>query len=154
MSENNNSIVSKVYNYAMFITEGFSTELWDVQFIKEGASWFLRIFIDKEGGVNIEDCENVSRALDKILDKDDFIKQSYYLEVSSPGIERELKKESHFLRFIGSPIKIKLYKSVNGIKELKGELINFKDGLISIKVNDEVKEIPFESCAFVRLDAF
>jgi len=152
LTQNNNSIVNKVYDCAFFITQGFCLELWDVQFVKEGASWFLRIFIDKQGGVNIEDCENVSKGIEKVLDKEDFIKQSYYLEVSSPGIERELKKESHFLRFIGSQIKIKLYKSINGVKELNGQLTNFENGLIGIKINDAINEIPIENCAVVKLN--
>ena len=83
------------------VVEQMGLQLWDVRFEKEGASWYLRIFIDKEGGVTIDDCENLSRAMDQILDDADPISQSYYLEVSSPGIGRDLVRPWHFQRYLG-----------------------------------------------------
>lgn len=127
-------------------------ELADLEFVKEGPNWYLRIYIDKEGGVTIEDCESVSRILEKKLDEKDPIEQAYILEVSSPGIDRPLKKPEHFQKYMGEIIDIKLYKPLEGKKEYQGELKNFENGIITIMDENE-KEIQFvqKETASVRL---
>lgn len=113
--------------------------LWDVRYEKEGSSWFLRYFIEKEGGVTIDDCEKFSRAIDKILDANDPITQSYYLEVSSPGIERELVKDSHFEQYIGSQISVKLIRPVEGVREFIGPLVSYNEGEITMLIDEDVQ---------------
>ena len=127
-------------------------ELADLEFVKEGPNWYLRIYIDKEGGVTIEDCESVSRILEKKLDEKDPIEQAYILEVSSPGIDRPLKKPEHFQKYMGEIIDIKLYKPLEGKKEYQGELKQFENGIITI-IDENDKEIHFvqKETASVRL---
>ncbi len=127
-------------------------ELADLEFVKEGPNWYLRIYIDKEGGVTIEDCESVSRILEKKLDEKDPIEQAYILEVSSPGIDRPLKKPEHFQKYMGEIIDIKLYKPLEGKKEYQGELKQFENGVITI-IDENDKEIQFvqKETASVRL---
>ncbi len=129
-----------------------SLELADLEFVKEGPNWYLRIYIDKEGGVTIEDCESVSRILEKKLDEKDPIEQAYILEVSSPGIDRPLKKPEHFQKYIGEIIDIKLYKPLEGKKEYQGELKQFENGVITI-IDENEKELQFvqKETASVRL---
>ena len=100
-------------------------ELYDVEYVKEGSNWYLRTFIDKEGGINVEDCELVSRALSDLLDKEDFIPDAYILEVSSPGLGRQLKRDKHFEYSIGEEVEIKLYKPINKQKEWVGILTGY-----------------------------
>ena len=99
---------------ALPVVEEAGCELWDVEYVREAGTWFLRIYIDKEGGVDILDCEKVSRALSDLLDEADPIEGSYTLEVSSAGAERPLKRPGDFERFMGSPVAVKLYKARNG----------------------------------------
>ena len=119
------------------ITNGTSYSIYDVEYVKEGPNRFLRVFIDKEGGVFINDCEFISRKLEAMLDEKDFIKQAYILEVSSPGINRRLKKEADFIKYKGHIIDIKLYKPLNGKKEYQGELKSMENGKITISLPDE-----------------
>ncbi len=138
---------------ALPIAEELGVELWDVRFVKEGADWFLRFFIDKEGGVNINDCENLSRALDEPLDQADFIEQGYYLEVSSPGMNRELTKDRHFVQMAGEPILVKLYRAVNGTKEVKGILSEKNEDTLTLTDEDETLiTLQLSDIASVRLD--
>lgn len=130
--------------------EQLGLKLWDVRFVKEGASWYLRIFIDKEGGVTIEDCTNVSHAVDPVLDEEDPISVSYYLEVCSPGLGRELKEPEHFSAFIGSEISLTLYKAENGSKTVRGILKAF-DGNILLEVDGEEKTYPLSAVAKATL---
>lgn len=130
--------------------EELGLTLWDVRFVKEGVSWYLRIFIDKEGGVSIDDCTDVSHAVDPILDEADPIDASYYLEVCSPGLNRELKETEHFLAFIGSEVKLTLYKAENGSKTVQGILEAYEDGPV-LRVNDEVKKYPSSAVAKATL---
>ncbi|WP_313528953.1 ribosome maturation factor RimP [Anaerotignum sp.] len=118
-------------------------ELVDLEFVKEGANWYLRVYIDKEGGVDIDDCEGVSRALEAKLDTADPIEQAYILEVSSPGIDRPLKKEADFVKYRGEIIDIKLYKAMDGQKQYQGKLLGLENGVISIE-DDKNKVISFE----------
>ena len=118
--------------------EDLGLKLWDVRYVKEGASWYLRIFIDKEGGVTIDDCTDVSHAVDPILDEADPIDASYYLEVCSPGINRELKTKEHFTAFLGSEITVTLYKAVDGVKIFSGTLKEYQNGPVML-INGEEK---------------
>jgi len=122
-------------------------ELYNVEFLKEGKDWFLRIYIDKAADceqqyVGSDDCELVSRFLSEKLDEEDPIEQNYYLEVSSPGMDRQLLTPYHYERYTGRPVEIKLYKAVDGSKLYEGVLVGLKDGNVVIKVNGE-KEIMF-----------
>lgn len=127
-------------------------ELVDLEFVKEGANWYLRIYIDKEGGVDIEDCEGVSRALEAKLDTEDPIEQAYILEVSSPGIDRPLKKEADFIKYRGEIIDVKLYKAMDGRKQFQGKLLGLENGTLSIE-EEENKVVTFahKDVASVRL---
>lgn len=110
--------------------EAQGVELWDVRFVKEGASWYLRVFIDKAEGVTIDDCTNVSHAIDPIIDEADPIDKSYYLEVCSAGLERELNKIEHFQKTVGKKIRLKLYKAVDNVKEFTGILESADENIV------------------------
>lgn len=114
-------------------------ELWDVRFEKEGSQWYLRYFIDKEGGVNIGDCEYVSRAVDKLLDETDPIEQSYILEVGSPGIERELVRDWHFERYTGHAVQVRLIRPAGGKRDFEGELLQKNGDEIKILLDGDVE---------------
>lgn len=125
------------------VVEENGCELWDVEYLKEAGEWFLRVYIDKDGGVSIDDCVAVTRALDPILDERDLISDSYTFEVSSAGVERQLKRESDFQRFMGAFCAVKLYKSRNGKKEFTGYLAGFDSGNVTIREKSG-EEITFE----------
>ena len=131
----------KVYGLIKETVEAQGVNLWDVRFLKEGASWYLRVFIDKPEGVSIDDCTNVSHAIDPIIDDADPIDVSYYLEVCSAGIERELTRQSHFEACIGKTVKIKLYKAIGGVKEFTGVLKATAD---KVTIETESGEYEFE----------
>lgn len=126
-------ITDMVASLAEPVCREYGCELWDVEYIREAGSWYLRVYIDKEGGVSINDCEAVSQALDPILDEKDPIPDSYTFEVSSAGVERALRRPSDFERFIGSYASVKLYTSKNGSKEHLGYLVSYNDGDVTIK---------------------
>lgn len=130
----------KILPFLEPIIEERGLELVDVEFVKEGANWYLRIYIDKEGGVGIEDCEFVSRGLDSKLEDADPIDQAYILEVSSPGIDRPLKTEADYEKFSGEIIDVKLYKQADGRKQFQGELIGLKEGVLSFVEREEDDE--------------
>lgn len=132
------------------IVEKYKFELVDVEYLKEGSNWYLRVFIDKEGGITIDDCQLVSEELSDELDKVDPIKQSYFLEVSSPGIDRPLKKEKDFEKFKGELVEVKLFQPIDGRKIFEGELIGLKDNIISMMHNKEVMEFEKDKVATVR----
>ena len=139
-----------VEELAQPVIESLSFELVDVEFIKEGANWYLRIYIDKPGGVNIDDCQVISERIGDILDEKDPIKQSYILEVSSPG-ERPLKKDRDFERFRGEIVEVKLYQPLNGKKIYEGELLGLKGDIIEIKTDEGVTmEFDRKDTALVR----
>lgn len=117
----------RVYSLIKETVENEGVELWDVRFVKEGASWYLRVFIDKADGITIDDCTNVSHAIDPVIDEADPIDKSYYLEVCSCGLERELIKKEHYCKVLGQKIKLKLYKAVDGVKEFTGTLVSCED---------------------------
>lgn len=128
--------------------EAQGVSLWDVRFVKEGADWFLRIFIDKEEGISIDDCVNVSHAIDPIIDEADPIDRSYTMEVSSPGIDRELTKPEHFVKMQGKEIKVKLYKALDGSKEITGNLVSFNDNLV---IKTEAGELSIEKAQIAKV---
>ncbi len=149
--------VQKVWSIAKPIAEELGLELWDVRYVKEGANYYLRIFIDKENGVDINDCENMSRALDKPLDDADPISEAYILEVSSPGIERQLIRDEHFTRFIGADIMVKMIRPIENIgKEFKGVLTGFIDGEVTITDHsgENTVTIHKKDAAWIKLDDF
>lgn len=127
-------------------------ELYDVEYVKEGGNWFLRAYIDKEGGITVDDCELVSRALSDLLDKADFIPEAYILEVSSPGLGRQLKKDKHFEKSIGEEVELKLFKPVNKRKEWTGILTGFTAESITIETEEGTAlEFKRADIAMVRL---
>lgn len=145
-------IESTVASYLEPIALEYQYEVVDVEYIKEGATWYLRVYIDKPGGITVLDCEKVSRALEVILDDKDPIKGAYILEVSSPGLDRPLKKEADFKRSIGKIIEIKLFQAVNNQKEYQGELQDFKDGIVTIVTDkDETMTFALKDIAIARL---
>jgi ribosome maturation factor RimP len=123
-------------------------DLWDVRFLKEGASWYLRVFIDKEGGIDINDCTDVSHAIDPLLDEADMISQSYYLEVCSPGIERELTRPEHFNKMQGQQVCVHLIREKDGTRDYIGTLLSF-DGGVTLESNGE--EIYFEKGTYTSV---
>ncbi len=129
-------IIKKTEAYAADITDKHSLELVDVEYVKEGSEKYLRIYIDKPGSVTIDDCEKVSRELEAILDREDPIDEAYILEVSSPGLDRVLKKDYEYEKYKGRAVEIKLFAPIDGKKEFEGELIGLSEGLISIKTAD------------------
>ncbi len=146
-----NKIAQKVYELALPVAERQGVEIWDLEYIREAGQWFLRIYIDKNAGIGIEDCERFSREMDPILDEADPISESYVFEVSSAGAERELKRPSDFERFIGSRVEVKLYKGLDGRKEYVGMLKAYNDGAVTIDLAG--KDVTFEkdTVAHVRL---
>ena len=131
------SIADRVWALVEDAVRSQGVELWDVRFVKEGASHYLRIFIDSDKGIDIDDCTNVSHAVDPILDEADPIDKSYYLEVCSPGLERELTRDEHFEKMLGQKVTVKLYRAVNGAKEITGTLKNYENGNVTLDVNSE-----------------
>ena len=131
--------------------EAAGCELWDVEYVREAGSWFLRLYIDKPGGVDILDCEAVSRVVSDLLDEADPIEGSYTFEVSSAGAERPLKRPGDFARFLGSPVLVKLYKARGGRKEFPGHLAGYQDGDITITMNGEDITFSKDEVALCRL---
>ena len=115
------------------LLEDFGFDLWDVSYDREGDEYYLRVYIDKEGGITIDDCADVSRKLSDLLDADDFIEDAYTLEVSSPGLTRKLVKDREFSRSIGRDVDIRFYKSVDGSKETGGKLVSFDKETVTIE---------------------
>lgn len=131
--------------------EAAGCELWDVEYVREAGSWYLRLYIDKEGGVDILDCEKISREVSDLLDEADPIEGSYTFEVSSAGAERALKRPGDFARFMGSPVAVKLYRARDGRKEFAGVLAGYEDGNITITVGDAAITFAKEEVALCRL---
>ena len=134
------------------IMEKYGFELWDVEYVKEGSSWYLRAYIDKPGGIMINDCETVSRELSDILDAQDFIEDAYILEVSSPGLGRPLKKEKDFARSIGEEVEIRTFRPINRQKEFVGILNAYDKEAVTIELEDgEIMQISRSDIALIRL---
>lgn len=150
------SVAGEVTALVRPIVQSLGLELWDVRYLKEGANRILRIYIDSENGVTIEDCENVTRAVDAPLDELDPIEESYTLEVSSPGIERELVREEHFDRFLGAPVMIKLIRPAeNGERELRGILLENTKDSVAIRLEDGSEAVIIKKdTVYIKLDDF
>jgi len=134
------------------IMEELGFELVDVEYVKEGSSWYLRAYIDKPGGININDCETVSRRLSDILDEKDFIDDAYIMEVSSPGLGRPLKKEKDFKRSLGMEVDIRTYRMIDRQKEFTGILTAYDAGTVTIELEDETtKTFERGDIALIRL---
>ena len=133
------------------IVEEQGCSLWDVEYVKEAGTWYLRVLIDKEGGVDILDCENISRALSDLLDEADPIESSYIFEVASAGAERPLKRPGDFEQFMGSPVLLKTYKPVDGRKEFSGDLAGYDNGAVTLRIGEEEKRFEKDAVALVRL---
>ena len=129
--------VKTVWDIVEPFAEELGLKIWDVRFLKEGSSWYLRIFIDKDGGVSIDDCVDLTHAINGPLDEADPIEQAYFLEVSSPGVERDLVRDEHFSAYIGEKIKVKMIRPVEGKREFSGILADYSDGNITISLEDE-----------------
>ena len=142
----------RVYEMAVPIAEEAGVEIYDVEFKKEGPDRFLRVFLYSDNGITIDDCEAVSRKLSDKLDEVDIIDTAYYLEVSSPGIERVLKNQRHFETALGQKINVNLYKAVDGAKSLTGTLDKYEDGIIYLTAeNGKEYEIEKEKASLVRI---
>ncbi|WP_438350176.1 ribosome maturation factor RimP [Paenibacillus sp. FA6] len=126
-------------------------ELVDVEYVKEGKNWFLRIYVDKEGGIDIDDCGLVSEYLSLQLDQNDPITDVYFLEVSSPGAERPLKKSADVVKAVGKDVLVTVYEALDGLKEFEGRLLSFEDDVLVIEVGKKQHQIPYEKVASARL---
>ena len=133
------------------IVEQHGFELVDVEYVKEGGTWYLRAYIDKPGGITVDDCEIVSRAFGDLLDEKDFIEDSYILEVSSPGLGRPLKKEKDFARSLGEEVEIRLYRPLDGSKEYKGELKAYDKETVTVAAEEGEWTIKRSDIALIRL---
>ena len=134
------------------IIEEYQFELVDVEYVKEGGTWYLRAYIDKEGGITVDDCELVSRRMSQLLDEKDYIEDSYVFEVSSPGLGRPLKKEKDYARSIGKELEIRTYRAINKEKEFYGILKYYDESTVTIEMEDET-EMTFAKAeiALIRL---
>ncbi len=144
-------IAGYVEELVMPIIEEGNFELVDVEYVKEGANWYLRVYADKEGGINIDDCVTISRALEAKLDEKDVIEDAYILEVSSPGLGRQLKKDRDYKRSLGEEIEFKLYKARNKQKEFEGILKDFDENTFTITLDDEDVVFDRKDVAMMRL---
>ena len=141
----------KVYELARPVVEAEGCTLWDVEYVREAGSWYLRVFIDKDGGVSINDCEKISRTLDPILDEADPIPDSYVFEVGSAGAERELKRPSDFQQFMGSEVEVRLYQPLNGSKVFVGTLAAYDNGNVTVTVGKNDMSFTKAQIALVKL---
>lgn len=144
-------ITDSVWKLAEPVAAELGLEIWDIEFVREAGTRFLRVYIDKENGVSIQDCESFSRALDPILDEADPIPDSYTFEVSSAGAERVLKRPGDFRRFIGSEVEVKLYSPMNGSKAFVGTLTAYEDGNVTIDQKGQPRTFEKSTVAQVRL---
>ena len=144
-------VTETVLELARPIAEAAGCEVWDVEYVREAGAWYLRVYIDKAGGVSIDDCEAVSRALDPVLDEYDPIPTSYTFEVSSAGVERELKRPRDFEKFLGSQVEVRHYQPVEGAKAHTGTLRGYADGAVTIEINGAEKTYQKAQVAQVRL---
>ena len=145
------SIGELVESLARPVVEGFGLTLWDVEYVKEGGQWYLRLYLDREEGVTIEDCEAVSRAMDPILDREDPIPDAYIFEVASAGAERTLKRPSDFKTYQGHLVEVRTFKPILGAKQFLGTLLGEEDGAVTIEVNGETLRFEKNEVALVRL---
>ena len=146
------NIATEIEKLVLPITDANGLELVDVEYVKEGGEFFLRVYIDKEGGVSLNECELVTRALNPILDEKDPIKDNYYLEVSSPGLNRKLYKDEHFNKFLGSNVKIVFTKVIDGNKNIQGILKDNKTDVIVLEVEGNEINVPKDKIKSANLE--
>ena len=144
-------ITDVVWELAEPVVQEHGCQLWDVEYVREAGQWYLRLYLDKDGGVDINDCEAISRAVDPILDEKDPIPGSYHFEVCSAGLERVLKRPSDFQKYLGSPISVKLYRPRNGMKEIPCVLRAYEDGRLTVEAGKETVTFEKSEVALVRL---
>ena len=144
-------ITEAVANLAKRVVEAEGCSLWDVEYVREAGSYYLRVYIDKPGGVSINDCEAISRTLDKLLDEADPIPDSYIFEVASAGAERELKRPSDFEAFLGSEVEVRTYKPINGQKAFVGTLEKYEDGAVTLSSGKKQIRLEKQDIALVKL---
>ncbi|MBQ6752439.1 MAG: ribosome maturation factor RimP [Clostridia bacterium] len=148
------NVTEKIWELAEPLASDLGLSIWDVRYVKEGADWFLRIFIDKEGGVSIDDCVEMTHAIDGPLDELDPIKDAYTLEVSSPGAERALTRDEHFEKYIGSKVMVKLIRPLDGKREFKGILKGYDKGDVTVETDDTSFVFNKKEASYVKLDDF
>ena len=147
--------VSRVTEIVEPYAKELGLDLWDIRFVKESTDWYLRIFIDKEGGISIDDCVDLTHAITKPLDEADPISQSYTLEVSSPGVERELVTDSHFEKYVGSPVMLRLIRPIDKVRDFSGVLSSYNNGELTVTLeNGESISVNKKETSFVKLDDF
>ncbi|MCL2508940.1 MAG: ribosome maturation factor RimP [Oscillospiraceae bacterium] len=149
------SVAAAVAGIAESAARELGLTVWDVRFVKEGAGWFLRVFIDKEGGVGIEDCEAFSRLIDAPLDELDPVEHGYCLEVSSPGVERDLTRPEHFAACAGKKVKLRTIRPVDGQRDFSGVLESYDNGMITLRAADgPAMNVTKKETSFIKLDDF
>lgn len=149
-----NNTADKVRALAEAPIESLGYRIWDVRYVKEGAEWYLRIFIDSDQGIGIDDCAAVSRLVDPILDDADIISTSYYLEVCSPGLERELSRPEHFAVMTGKSVTVRLIRAENGAKEFSGTLTGYDNGDVTLDTTDGTVTFQKQNISKVKLNDY
>ena len=144
-------ITELVERLARPVVEENGCSLWDVEYVREAGSWYLRLYIDRDGGVSIDDCEAVSRGVDPLLDEADPIPEAYTFEVSSAGADRPLKKPEHFQAFLGAEVDVRFYRAMEGRKSCTGVLSGYRDGDVTLSLDGETVTFPGKDVAAVRL---
>ncbi len=145
-----NKIELQVLDFLKPIAKDADVDIWDIEFKKEGPDYVLRVYLDKDGGISIDDCEKVSRALDVVLDEKDPISQEYLLEVSSAGLDRAIKYEKHFIKCMGKNVDVKLFAPIDGVKEFCGSLAGFSGETVTFNIEGEEKTYPLDKISSIR----
>jgi len=146
-----NKIETEVLTYLEPITENANVEIWDIEFKKEGPDYVLRVYLDKDGGISIEDCEKVSRALEAVLDEKEPIAQAYLLEVSSAGLDRAIKYDRHFKKCMEKNVDVKLFAAIDGVKEFTAKLLSFDGENVTLEKDGEAVALPLNKISSLRL---
>ncbi len=146
-----NEIEKRTEELLLPIAEANGVSIYDVEYVKEAGEWYLRAYIDKPEGVNINDCVNVNHALSDALDAEDYIEEAYTLEVSSPGLGRQLKKDRHLENSLGKEVELKLYKPRDGVKEFAGTLKSFNDSEVTVTINDKDETFIRKEISVIKL---
>lgn len=147
----NDALVNEIYEMVKPIADEFNYDIYHIEYVKENGEFYLRIYIEKDSGITLSDCEALSRRVSDLMDEKDPIKDPYFLEVSSPGLNRTLFTEEHYKRFIGKEIMVKLTKSVDGKKNIKGILKEVNEGSIVVKI-DELINVPKDKIKSINIE--